>query len=161
MQRVYDLLGPRNTVKIARHRAKTVIRGNRAIGEILDLLQDRVGPAIGEDIAGQEKKRQTVYMRDRRSCHHVRGAGPDRARHCHHPAAEACLGKGDRCMRHRLFIMGAIGRQLIAQRIERLANSCNVAVTEDRPDTGYEWHFLPFDLGHLPREITGQCLRHG
>ena len=100
-------------------------------------------------------------MRDRCSCHHVRGARPDRARHRHHLAAEARLGKGDRGMRHRLFVMGAICRQLVSHLIERLAKSCNVAVTEDRPNTGDKRHLLPVDLGHLPREITGQCLRHG
>jgi hypothetical protein len=100
-------------------------------------------------------------MRDRCSRHHVGGARPDRTRHRHHPAAEARLGKGDRGMRHRLFVMGAICRQPVSHLIERLAKSCNVAVTEDRPNTGDKRHLFSVNLGHLPREITGQCLRHG
>ena len=50
-----DLLGPRDAVEIARHRAEAVIGRQRAVAEILDLLQHRIGPAIGEDVAGQQQ----------------------------------------------------------------------------------------------------------
>ena len=61
LQRVDDLLGPRDAVEIARHGTKAIVCGNGAVAEILDLLQDGIGPAIGEDVAGQQKKRQTVH----------------------------------------------------------------------------------------------------
>ena len=49
-----QLLGPRDAVEIARHRAEAVIGGRRAVAEILDLLEDGIGLAVGEDVAGQE-----------------------------------------------------------------------------------------------------------
>ena len=160
LQRVDDLLGPGDAVEIARDGAKAVVSRNGAIGKILDLLQDGVRPAVGEHVAGQEKERQTVHMRERGSRYHVGGAWADRARHRHEPAAETCLCKGDRGMRHRLLVVGPIGRQLIAHLIKRLAHSGNIAVTEKRPDTRDKRNFLSLDFRHLPHEITGQCLRH-
>src|SRR5437588_10284300 len=41
-----DLLRARNAVEIARYRPETIVRRNGAIGKILHLLQDRVGPAV-------------------------------------------------------------------------------------------------------------------
>ena len=147
----------RNSAK----QAKAIIRRDGTIGEILDLLQDRIGPAIGEDVARQKQQRQTVHMRDRGSRHHVRRPRSDRARHRHHLATEARFGKGNRGMRHCLFVMCAVGRELFAHLIERLTDSCNIAVTKDCPYTSDQWHFCSVDLGHLSCEITDQCLPHG
>jgi hypothetical protein len=46
-----DLLGPGDAVEIARDRAEAVVRGHGAVGKDLDLLQHRVGSAVGEDVA--------------------------------------------------------------------------------------------------------------
>ena len=54
LQRRDDLLGPRDAVEIARHRPEAVIGADRAVAETLDLLQHRVGRAVGEDVAGQQ-----------------------------------------------------------------------------------------------------------
>ena len=45
LQRRHDLLGPRDAVEIARHRPEAIVGRDRAVGEILDLLQapDRAG----------------------------------------------------------------------------------------------------------------------
>jgi hypothetical protein len=73
----HDLLRPQDAVEIARDRPEAIVRRHRAVAEILDLLQHRIGPAIGEDIAGQQQHRQAVDMRQRGRRHHVGGAGPD------------------------------------------------------------------------------------
>ena len=160
LQRVDDLLGPGDAVEIARHGAKAIVCGNGAVAEILDLLQDGIGPAIGKDIAGQQKKRQTVHMRNRGRRNHVCCSRSDRTRHRHHPAAKARLGESDRGVRHRLLVMRAVGRQLIPHLIERLADGRHVAVAEDRPNAGEKRDLFAFDLRHLPRKITRECLRH-
>ena len=135
-QRRDDLLGPRDAVEIARHRAEAVVRRDRAVVEILDLLQHRIGPAVGEHVAGQEQHRQPVHMRDRRGRHHVGGAGPDRRGAGHHAAPPRGLGEGDRRMRHRLLVVRPKGRQRIARVPQRLAERRDVAVAEDRPHAG-------------------------
>ncbi len=61
-----DLLGAGDAVEVARHRTEAVIGGHRAIAEILDLLQNRIRAAIGEDVAGKEQDGQTVDMGERR-----------------------------------------------------------------------------------------------
>ena len=160
MARCDDLLGPGDAVEIARHGTKAIVCRNGAVAEILDLLQDGIGPAIGKDIAGQQKKRQTVHMRNRGRRNHVCRSRSDRTRHRHHPAAKARLGEGDRSVRHRLLVMRAVGRQLIPYLIERLADGRHVAVAEDRPNASEKPDLFAFDLRHLPRKVARECLRH-
>ena len=157
VERRDQLLGPRDAVEIARHRPEAVIDATRAVAEILDLLQHRIGQAVGEDIAGQQQHRQAVDMGDRRGRHHVGGAGADRGGAGHHAAAAHRLGEGDRRMRHRLLIVGAIGRQFVAHAIERLADARDIAMAEDRPDAGEDRQLLAVDLGHLAGEEARQA----
>ena len=87
-QRRHDLLGPHDAVEIARDRAEAIVGAHRAVAEILDLLQHRIGAAIGEDVARQQQHRQPIDMRDRGGGDHVGRAGADRAGAGHHaPAA--------------------------------------------------------------------------
>ena len=57
------MFGPRDAIEIARDRAEAVVRRDRAVVEILDLLQHRVGATVGEDIAADHEDRQSVHMR--------------------------------------------------------------------------------------------------
>ena len=71
---------------------KAVIRANRAVAEIFDLLQHRIWAAVRKDIAGYQQDRQSVHMSQRHSRHHVRGSRPDGRRHRHGTAcAPNCL----------------------------------------------------------------------
>ena len=72
-------------------------------------------------------------MRDSGGRHHVERAGADRRRADHEATAEARLGVGDRGERHALLVVGAVGRQLVAHLVERLADAGDIAVAEDRP----------------------------
>ena len=112
VQRRHDLLGPDDAVEIARHRPEAVVGADRAVAEVLDLLQHRIGLAVGEDVAGDQQHRQPVDMRDRGGGDHVGRARADRGGAGHHPPAPRRLGEGDRRMRHRLLVVGAVGRQL-------------------------------------------------
>ena len=160
-QRRKELLGSRDAIPIARHRAEAIIRGHGRVAEILDLLQDRIGTPIGENVAGQQQHRQAVHMRQRRRGHHVGGARADRRRACHEAAPVRSLREGDRRQRHRLLVMGAMRGQGVARRIERLAEPGHVAVTEDRPHARAERDFVTVDLDELRREPSNQRLRRG
>ena len=52
-----QLLRPRDAIPIAGHRPEAVIGGEGGVGEILDLLQHRIGPPSGEDVARQQQQR--------------------------------------------------------------------------------------------------------
>jgi hypothetical protein len=61
-------------------------------------------------------------------------------------------------MRHALLVVRAIGRQLVAHLIERLAQPGDIAMAEDRPDAAEDRHLLAVDHGHLPRhERASAC----
>ncbi len=134
-QRRQKLFGPHDPVEISRDGAEAVVHRDRAVAEILGLLQHRVGGAVGKDVAGNEQNRQAVDMRKARRRHHVQRARTDRRGDSHRLAPLRRLGIGDGGMGHRLLIMAAPGWQNVAHAVQRLADARHVAMTEDRPDT--------------------------
>ena len=106
--------------------------------EVLHLLQYRVRGAVGEDVARQQQYRQPVHMRQGGSGHEVGGPRPDGCGYRHGAAPDAGPGVGDRGMRHALFVVAPVRRQLVARRIQRLAERRHVAVAENGPDAGDE-----------------------
>ena len=161
LQRGDDLLGPRDAVEIARDRAEAVVGRHRAVGEVFDLLQHRIGPAVGENVAGQKQHRQAVHMGDCGGRHHVGGAGADGGGAGHHAPAARGLGEGDGRMRHALLVMGAKVGSVVAHPVQRLAHARDVAVAENRPHAAEERQDLSVDLGLLRRQESGEGLRHG
>ncbi len=139
----HDLLGPGDPVEIARDRAKRVARAHRAIAEILHLLQDRVWNAISKHITWQKQNRQTVDMRHRRTRHHIQGARPDGAGAGHGPATARGLGESRRRVNHALLVMTAQGGQCLPLGMQRLTQTGNIAMAENRPDTGKEGSMRP------------------
>ena len=80
LQRRRDhLLRPPDAVEVARDRAEAVVDRDVARGRILELLEHRVGPPRGEDVAGKQEHRQAVDGRERRAGDHVGRPRPDRA----------------------------------------------------------------------------------
>ncbi len=55
-----DLLGPDDAVPVAGHRLEGVVDRDGRIVEVLDLLQHRIGHAVGEGVARQQQHRQPV-----------------------------------------------------------------------------------------------------
>ena len=96
-----DLLRPADPVPIAGHRLEGVVDRRGGIAEMLDLLQHRVGNAVGEGVAAEEEDRQPVRERHRRGGDHVGRARADRGGRDHDLPALLGLGVGDRRQRHR------------------------------------------------------------
>ena len=160
-QRAQDLLRPGNPVPESGDRAEAVIGRDRRVAEILDLLEHRVGPPAGEHVAGQQQHRQPVDMGHRRCRDHVGGAGADRGGARHDLAAVVDLGEGDGGVDHRLLVVGAVGRQVIPGRVQGLAQTGDIAVTENGPDAGEQRHLGAVDVGLLGDEVPDQGLGHG
>ena len=64
------------------------------------------------------------------------------------------LGEGDGGMGHGLLVVGAIGRQRLARRVQRLAEAGDVAVAEDGPDAGEVGHLDAVDVDELARQVA-------
>ena len=154
-----DLLGPGDAVEIARDRAEAVVRRDGAVGEHLDLLQHGVGAAVGEDVARQQQKRHAVDMGDGGGGDHVGRAGADGGGAGHEAAAAHRLGIGGGGVRHGLLVMGAVGRQRIADLVERLAHAGDIAMAEDREDAARRSaRFLPsITVFCAARKRTSAC----
>ena len=131
-QRGDDLLRMGDAVPIARHGAKGVVHGGGRIVEMLDLLQHRIVPAVGKDVAGQNQDRQPVRHGAARGGDHVSGARTDRGERHHDLPAALRLREADRGQRHRLLVLPAPGREIVLHRLERLGEAGDVAVAEDR-----------------------------
>ena len=131
-QRGQQLLGMHDAIEVARHRPQAVVGRDAAVVEIFDLLQHRIGGARRKHVAGKEQHGQAIDVRERGCGDEIGRAGPDRGRAHHHPAPHVRLRISDRRVRHRLLVVRAIGGQLRAMAIQRLANARDVAMAEDR-----------------------------
>ena len=67
----------RDAVEIAADRAETIIGRNGAIAERFNLLQHRIGRAVGKHIPRNDQHRQAVGIGQRRRRHHIQRARPD------------------------------------------------------------------------------------
>ncbi len=161
IERGHDLLGPRDPVEIARHGLKAVVGAHRSVGEVLDLLQNGIGPPAREHIAKDQKHGEPVDMRDRGGGDHVGRARADRGGAGHHPPPPRGLGEGDRGKPHRLLVMGAIGRQRVTRAVERLAHASHVAMAEDREHPLEQPLLHPVDLDALGAEEANHRLGRG
>ena len=155
-QRGQEVLGPGDAVEVAGDRPEAVVGRDRAVVEVLDLLQHRVGAAVGEDVAADEEHRQAVDVGERRRGDHVGRARADRGGDRMGAAPALGLGVGDRRMRHRLLVLAAPGRERVADAVQRLADAGDVAVAEDRPDALDEALAV---LGHLHAQPAHHRLR--
>jgi hypothetical protein len=117
LERGNQLLGTLDAVEIARDRPEAVGCRHAAVAEILDLLEDGVRQSAREHVARQEKHRQSIDMGDARSRHEIERTRADRGRAGHETAAETRLGEGDRRMGHALLVVGAVGREVVLDRL--------------------------------------------
>ena len=161
VQRRHDLLGARDAVEIPRHGTEAVVGAHRSVAEVLDLLQNRIGPAVGEDVARYQQNRQAVDMRHRRRCDHVGRAGADRGCAGHHALAARGFGEGDRGMGHRLFVVGAVGGESVARGVERFAHARHVAVAENREHALEQALFQAVDFDSLSAQEANHRLSGG
>ena len=157
-ERGQEVLGAGEAVEVAGDRLEGVVGRDGAVVEVLDLLEHRVGAAVGEDVAAEEEHRQAVDVGERRGGDHVGGARPDRGGDGVRAAAALGLGVGDGGVGHRLLVLAAPGRERVADAVQRLADAGDVAVAEDRPDALDEALVV---LGHLDRQPAHHRLRRG
>ena len=92
--------------------------------------------------------------------HHVRRTGTDGGRGGHHPAAARGFGESNGGVRHRLFVMRAEGRKLVADPVQRFAHAGHVAMAEDGPDPAEDRDDTPVDLGFLGDHCLDERLGH-
>ncbi len=159
-QRGQELRRRLDPIEVARHRPEAVVGRDAAVVEVLDLLQHRIGRPRNEHVARQEQHRQPVDVRGRRRGDQIGRPRADRRRARHHPAAEVRLRVGDRRVRHRLLVVGAVRRQRRAMPVQRLADAGDVAVTEDRPHAAEQRNLASVADGSLRGEKADQRLRH-
>ena len=155
-----ELLGARDPVPVPRDGPEAVVGGDGRVAEILDLLEDRIRKAVGEDVAGEEQHRQAIDVGDRGGGDHVRGAGTDRRRAGHHAPPRVRLRVRDGRVSHGLLVVRPERRDLGLGRVERLAEPRHVAVAEDRPDASEERRLASIDLCPLGAEEPHQRLSH-
>ena len=150
-----------DAIEVARHGPEAVVGRHATVVEILDLLQHRDrARARRRRRPGRNSTGRRLTCAVRRRGDEVGRAGADRRRARHHPPAEVRLRVGDRRVRHRLLVVRAIGRQLRAVPIQRLAHARDVAVAEDRPDAAEQRHLAPVVHRALRGEVADQRLRH-
>ena len=70
------------------------------------------------------------------------------------------LGEGDGGVSHRLLVVRPEGRELGARAVQRLPETGDVAVAEDREHARHEWKLDALDLRALGAEISDQRLGH-
>src|SRR4029450_2640422 len=143
-----ELLGPRDPVEVAGDGLQRIVNRDVSAPRHLELLQHRIGPTGREDIARNQEHGKPVHRRERGTGDEVRRSGPNggRARERPEPVLHARVA---RCrVHHRLLIARLVVGQKLRALIERLADSGDVAVTED-PEAAPEELVLeavPFDV---------------
>jgi hypothetical protein len=104
-QRSHQLLGPRDAVEVAAHRAQAVVDGGVEGLPVLELLQDRALSPASEHVARQEQHRDAIDGGGRGAGHQVGGARADRRGHRQRGQARVRLGEADRRVHHGLFVL--------------------------------------------------------
>ena len=156
----HELLGARDAIPVTGDRTKAIVGRDGGIAEVLHLLEDGIRLAAREDVAGEEQNWKTIDVGDGRRRHHVRGARADRRRAGQDPPASMSFGEGDGRVSHRLLVVRPEGRKLGARAVERLPETGDVAVAEDREHARHEWKLDALDLRPLGTEISDERLGH-
>ena len=146
-----QLLRPFYSVPVAAHGPEGVVYRERAVMRSFELLQDRVGAAGGEHVAGQEQHRQAVYGRQSGSGEHVGRAGADGggAGEGGEAVVHRCVSGGG--MYHSLFVAGLVVGEVIGVLLKSLADTGDVAVAEDAEGSGEQPALYAVALGVLLR----------
>ena len=159
-QRLEDLRGMGDPVPEACHRLEGIVDADCGVAEMLDLLQYRIGQARDVAVAAQQQHRQAVGVRDRRGGQHVCRARPGGGRREQEALAQLLPCVRDSGHRHRLFVLAAPQRQGVPLRVESLAQTEHIAVSED-PEAAAANPFAPgVGLDILSGEVSDERLGH-
>src|SRR5215469_3488596 len=130
---------------------------------MLQLLEHRVGNAIGEIIAWQKQNGYPIDASRRRAGYHVRGAGSDRSRTGKCCGSVSMFSKGGGQMHHSLFVLRPIkGYPFFASQFgNALIKAGNFAVTEDTPNAFDKAALAAVAFNELASQEPGESLASG
>ncbi len=154
-------LRPVHAVEVAGDGPQRVVDRHVARAGDFELLEDGVGGAGGEGVAGEQEHREAVDGGQRRAGGEVGGAGADGGGDGVRGEPVALPGVADGGVHHGLFVAALeVGQRAFGLQ-ERLADARDVAVAEDAPAGADEPAALPVPLGVLVGEELHQGLRDG
>ena len=159
-QRLQDLLGPGDAIPIARNRPEAVGDGRGRIAEVLDLLEDGIGQAAGEDIACQQKDGEAISVGDGRGGDHVGCTRADRGKRNHDLAPVHGLGISNAGKGHRLLVLTSPGGKVVLHLFEGFGEAGDISVAEDAEKAGKEWRLAAVEGRSLGHEETNERLGH-
>ena len=159
--RAHQLLGPHDTVPIAADRAERVVRRDRKVVRLFDLLQHGIRLAAGVHVARQNQYRNVVRRRRRRRRHHVRRAGADGRRDRNDLLALHLLGERNGGVRHALLVFALPHLEPMRLLPERLSEPDDVAVTGQHDHALHKRMLDAVVCDVLIFQEAHQCLRHG
>ncbi len=152
---------PGDAVEVLRHRAQAVVDRYVTGVRDLQLLEDRVGDAGGEDVAGQEQDREVVDRGEGGAGDQVGGAGADGGRHRVGGEPVGLTRVADGRVHHGLLVAALVEGHLVAVLDEGLAEPGHVAVAEDAPGRGDQPLPYAVAFGVLGGQEADQRLRDG
>jgi hypothetical protein len=155
-------LGAGDPVEVAGDRAQGVVDGQVRLDGVLQLLEQRVGGAGREVVAGQEQHREAVDRGQGRAGDQVGGAGADGGGDRLRGEPVQLAGVADGGVHHGLFVAALVERHgVLAGLQERLADTGDVAMAEDPPGPGDQPVPYAVAFGVLHGQETHQSLGDG
>ena len=141
-------------------RLERVVQAKGRIAEMFKLLQHRVRQTGQERVAAQHQHRQPVGMGQRGGCQQVRRPRPRTGRAEHEAAAQVVFGIGRSRKPHALFVLAPVKRHFGMDRIQRLAQTRHIAVSEDPETAAADPGFHTVDEDVLVHQPAHDGLSH-
>ena len=127
---------------------------------MLDLLEDGIGQAAGEDVACQQKDGEAIGVGDGRGGDHVGCTGADRGKRYHDLAPVHGLGIGNAGKGHGLFVLTPPGGKIVLHLFEGFGEAGDISVAEDAEKTGKERRVATVEGRSLGHEEAHERLGH-
>ena len=150
-----------DAIPIAGHGLESIIQSERRIVEMFELLQHRIRQAGEEGVAAEHQQRQPVGMGERCGVEEIARARSGGCGGEHEAAAQMIFCVSSSGEAHALLILPTVEGQLVAHRIKCLAQTGDVAVTENTKTAATNARALPIDLDELVGKPTHDRLRCG
>ena len=128
---------PRHPIPVAADGFERVVRRPRQIVRVLKLLEDGVGLAAGEGVAGEEEEGDVVDAGDGGGGDHVGGAGADGGHAGDDAFPVVLLGEAGGRVRHALLVLALVDFQAARVLVQRLPDPEDEAVAEGGEDAGH------------------------
>ena len=137
--------------------AKAWFKGELTDQDAIDQMAQRY-ERLCKNIARHQQNWQAVGMGQGRRRDHISGPRPDGRGYQHRPRTAQLLSIGDGGMGHGLFIVAAVGGELVFYPVQRFANASHIAMAKNRPRARYKGLSTRIFLHH---NIADHCLSGG